>query len=92
MNGGSTQTFNRKGNGRIYTNNAENIERIKEIIKEMDEFEYDYLPDDLITVFKGEIKHVYTHKFDSLDLDELMRRCWNEEIYVFVTMDEEYTP
>lgn len=84
--------FKRKGNGRIYTNFAKNIDRIKEIIKEMDENEYEYLPDGLIAEYRGKIEHVYNHKFDDLDLDELMRRCWDEEIFVFVTMDDQYTP
>jgi len=92
-NGKRKLTFLRKGMGRIYTDSVTNIERIKEIIKEMDEFEYEYLPDNLISEFLGEIQHVYTGKFDDLDLDELMKRCWNEGIYVFITFDpNEYTP
>lgn len=87
--------FNRKGYGRIFVDKAENIPRVREIIREMDEYEYSYLPDDLITVYDpstykvyNEGSHstastVYNHKFDSLDLGELMFRCWNEGIHCF---------
>lgn len=87
--------FERKGYGRIFVDKEENIARVKEIIKEMDEYEYGYLPDDLITVYDttcykihsdGSISTAsttYNHKFDSLDLGELMFRCWNEGIHIF---------
>jgi len=87
------QCFGRKHYGRIFTDKEENISKIKEIIKEMDEFEYGYLPNDFITVFKthyfGEnnefydVETIYTHKFDSLDTNELSRRCWEQGIYMF---------
>lgn len=56
------RTFITKGYGRVYTlkTTAEAINRIEEIIKEMDEFEFGYLPDDLITkiirIYEGENK------------------------------------
>lgn len=34
----------------------------------MDEFEYEYLPDDLITVFEGKIKYIYNGKFYKIDI------------------------
>lgn len=86
-------TFLRKGQGRLYTNSKESVDRIKNIIREMDEFEYKYMPDNLIAVFEGKIEHIYTGKFDDLDLDELLKRCWNEGIYIFFTYNpNEYTP
>lgn len=76
--------FYTKSYGRIFVDKQENIERVKEIIKEMDDFEYTYLPDDLITVFDSNtFDTTYTHKFDSLDLGELMNRCWKEGIHIF---------
>ena len=82
-------TFDRKGYGRIYTDKEENIQPIKDIIKEMDEFEFGYLPKDLIAVYQGEIRHVYIGKFDELDLNDLMKRCWNKGIHVFCTFGHE---
>lgn len=76
-------TMPRKGYGRIFVEKENNIERVKQIIKEMDEDEYEYLPNNLISVFKGEKEMVYTYKFDDLDLNELMIKCWNEGIKCF---------
>jgi hypothetical protein len=77
-----------KHEARIYTNKQENIEKIKEIIKEIDEFEYEYLPNDLITVFNGKIDYVYNGKFYDIDMDELMKRCWENSIYVFYVIKQ----
>jgi hypothetical protein len=82
-------TFPRKGYGRIFTDEKENISEIKAIIKEMDEFEYDYLPDNFICVFNpAKIETVYTHKFDSLDTNELTKRCWEKGIMMFCWFGE----
>jgi hypothetical protein len=67
----------------------------------MDEFEYGYLPEDLIKVFSPNIRRfpdhdpkdhlwldmAYTHKFDSLNLNELQFRCWAAGIKVFCCMN-----
>lgn len=90
-------TFSRKGYGRIFCNKEEDVPKIREIIERMDDFEYEYLPDELITVYRPEkntkvfsdgSKHYYipleyTHKFDSLDLNELQMRCMLEGIQMF---------
>lgn len=88
-------TFEHKGYGRIFTDSEENVEKIKEVIKEMDEYEFGYLPKDLITVYDpdsfkkyedgsiGTADTVYNHKFDDLDLGELMFRCWSRGIHMF---------
>lgn len=90
-------TFPRKGYGRIFVEKEEDIDKVKDIIRRMDEFEYDYLPSKLITVFNPNIKTFpkenpkdhfwldmgYTHKFDSLNLNELQFRCWAECIKIF---------
>lgn len=77
--------FDRKGYGRIYVLREEDIPRVKEIIKEMDEFEYGYLPDDLIARFDSmNVNTTYTYKFDNLDLNELQIRCWQSGILCFV--------
>lgn len=97
----SYNEFPRKGYGRIFVEKEDDIEKVKDIIKKMDDFEYDYLPEELITVFKPNIKtfpkeepkgHLwldmkYTHKFDSLNLNELQFRCWASGIKIFCCMD-----
>ena len=40
-------SFKYKGYGRIYTN-PENIQDVKNIIKEVDEFEWEYYPESLV--------------------------------------------
>jgi len=65
-----------KHEARIYTDRPENITKISDIIKEIDSLEHEYLPDDLITVFKGKIDYVYNGKFYDIDMDEVMEKCW----------------
>jgi len=72
--------FKRKGYGRIYTDTEENIAKIREIIRAMDEDEYGYLPDELIAVDRGVDETVYNGKFYWFDLDELVARCRREGI------------
>lgn len=93
-------TFPRKNYGVIFVEKEEDIAKVKEIIEKMDEFEYKYLPEELIQVFNPNIKtfpkenpkeHLwldlkYTHKFDSLNLNELQFRCWAEGIKIFCCM------
>lgn len=72
--------FEEKQFGRIYTDTTENIKKIKDIIKQMDQFEYEYLPKDLITVYKGYFSCEYVGKFDDLNLDELINNCKKKNI------------
>lgn len=89
--------FPYKGYGRIICRNAVEAKRVEEIIKEMDEYEWEYyLPSKLITyeqpkLFTREngsqfyiIKLEYTHKFDDIDLNELQFRCFLEDIPIVV--------
>ena len=76
-------TFTRKGYGRIYVDKTENIDAVKNKIKELDEFEYEYLPSDLIAPFSEYPKIVYTYKFDSLDINKLTAILWKEGIHIF---------
>jgi hypothetical protein len=76
-------TFTRKGYGRIYVTETEDINKVKAIIKEIDEFEYDYLPKHLITVFSDYPAVVYTGKFDDLDLNLLTAICMDRSIPIF---------
>ena len=79
-----SNTLSRKSYGAIYVDKSENIEKVKEIIKEMDEFEFDYLPDELIKPFSEYPSVAYTHKFCDLDMDALTAKCWNKGIFMWV--------
>lgn len=91
----STNPFSRKTHARIFTNSPENVEKIKSIMKEMDEFEYDYFPEDLITYSKPfmakigdknyyKIPLTYVGKFDEMDMNELSIRCMMENIPIYI--------
>lgn len=71
-------TFEYKGYGRIFVENEKDIQIVKNKIKELDNFEYEYLPDDLIIVWRGDLDDItYCYKFDKLDIDNLCRELFN---------------
>lgn len=76
------RTLARKGYWRIYVKQESHIERVKELIEKLDSFEYDYLPDNLITTFDNYPSVEYTGKFE-MDLDKLEANCMNEGISIF---------
>lgn len=78
------QKLPHKGYGRIYCLLDEDVEAVKGIILEMDEFEHSYLPRDLIAPFSEYPRVVYTHKFDDLDMDALTATCWSRGIIIWV--------
>ena len=73
-----------KSYGAIYVNDPKDIEKVKEVIKEMDEFEFDYLPSELIKPFAEYPDVCYTHKFSDLDTDDLTAKCWTKGIMIWV--------
>lgn len=74
-------TFDYKGYGRIFVEKEEDIQRVKDKIKEIDDFEYGYLPNDLICIWQGNLEDLtYTYKFDELDIDYLCERLQEEGI------------
>ena len=74
----------RKGYARIYCEHERDMPKIVSIIKDIDAFEYDYLPGDLIAPFSEYPKLVYTHKFCDLDMDILVATCWSKGIKIWV--------
>jgi len=76
-------SFTRKGYGRIYVENEQDIEKVDKIIKEVDEFEYYYLPSKYIAHFSEYPKVIYTHKFDDIDINYLTALCWHRGIKIF---------
>ena len=85
-------TLTHKGYGRIYCENESDIERVKLIIKKLDEFEYGYLPQSLIAHFSEYPKVVYNGKFSDMDMDKLTAVCWSKgvRIRVFNSCHDEY--
>lgn len=62
----------------------DDIDKVKKIIKELDEFEYDYLPEDLIATFDEYPKLAYTHKFDALYMNVFSATCWKRGIHILI--------
>ena len=77
------QTFTKKGYGRIYVKYVQDVEKVKAIIQAMDEFEFKYMPQDLIVSFDAYPKVVYMHKFNDLNLDHLYAHCFAQGIQIF---------
>lgn len=73
-----------KGYARIYVEHEDNIQLVKSIIREMDEFEYSYLPENLIAIHTEYPKVVYTHKFSDLNMNKLTAACWAKGIMIWV--------
>jgi hypothetical protein len=81
--------FIAKGYGCIFVFKPEHIDKVRRIIRELDEFEYDYLPDGYIAVWDGEAKLCYTHKFE-LNIPELVVACGKRNIPIYcVTLPPE---
>ncbi|HEX2900877.1 MAG TPA: hypothetical protein VHS96_14235 [Bacteroidia bacterium] len=78
------KTLTRKGYARIYVSKPEDVERVRAIIKELDEFEYGYLPDSLIAPFTEFPNVTYTHKFDGMCMNRLTSECWSRGIFIWV--------
>ena len=55
-----------KGYGRIYVDNQEDIQKVKDIIKELDEFEFGYLP----TEYLGKIATTLKKRTDDFFVEQ----------------------
>ena len=76
--------FSRKSYGRIFVEKEEDIIEVHNIIKGMDEYEFEnYMPKDIVCVFDKDAVLTYTHKFTDIDLNDLMYRCWLNGIKCF---------
>jgi hypothetical protein len=86
------RTLPNKGYGRIYCEKPEQVQIVREIICELDAYEFDYLPKDLIAPFSEYPKVTYTHKFRDMDMDALTAICWSRgiKIWVFDSGSEEF--
>lgn len=77
-------TLTRKGFARIYVHKEGDVERVDEIIKELDEFEHEYLPSGMIAPFSEYPSLCYTHKFDGLCMNRLTAECWRRGVLIWV--------
>ena len=77
-------TLTRKGYARIYTETADDVDKVKNIINKLDAFEYEYLPQQLIAPFSTYPNLTYTHKFDGIDMNKLSAECWKQGIKILV--------
>ena len=76
------QTFTRKQYGRIFVQKVEDIAKVEDIIFEVDSFEYDYLPEDLICVFDVNETLVCVGKFE-IDINKLMLACLKHDVWIW---------
>lgn len=78
-----TNPFYKKGYGRIYVRHEKDIPRVKEIIKQLDDYEWSYFPhNDFVVPWTGFVDLVYTHKFEACQ-DAITLRCLKENIWVW---------
>lgn len=86
--------FSRKGYGRIFVEKEEDIEKVENIIKEIDEYEFkyyyptgNYLGGDnkrLVTVYSKEnYESIYVGKFDDMDISQVLNKAWEQGIHCF---------
>ena len=86
--------FNRKGYGRIFVENESDVQKIEDIIRDLDEFEFKYYyptgdymggnNERLVTVFSEEnYKSIYVGKFDDMDMTNVLKRAWGQGIHCF---------
>lgn len=90
----SEMKFARKGYGRIFVEKEEDISKVENIIKEIDEFEFEYYPtgnylggknERLVTTFSEDnYKSIYVGKFDDMDIGQVLKKAWEQGIHCFV--------
>ena len=87
--------FSRKGYGRIFVEKEEDVEKVENIIKEIDEHEFEwYYPtgeymggnnERLVTAYSKEnYKSIYVGKFDDMDISQVLNKAWEQGIHCFV--------
>jgi hypothetical protein len=74
----------RKGESRCFVFRETDIVKVYDIIKEIDEFEFDYVPNDWVTVWDNKkTSMVYNGKFD-IDVPKLIDECGKRGIGIIV--------
>lgn len=90
----SKNDFLKKGYGRIYVMNpidgSAKLDRVREIVQGVDEYEWMYYPNGLIAPFKGKVELIYTGKFEAC-MDTITLRCWKDGLAVWcISQREDY--
>lgn len=86
--------FSRKGYGRIFVEKEEDVEKVENIIKEIDEMEFKYYYPTgnycggdnkrLVTVYSKEnYESIYVGKFDDMDISQVLNKAWDQNIHCF---------
>lgn len=78
------KTLTHKGYSRFYLYDSTKEQEVREIIKEIDEFEYGYMPKDWITSFDNYPQVIYHGKFSDMDMVQLQATCWDRGIQCWV--------
>jgi len=79
----------RRGESRCFVFFKEHIEKVKEIIKNIDDFEFDYMPEDWVTLWKENCEdRVYNGKFN-INLTKLYTECGKKGIAIIVVSTEQ---
>jgi hypothetical protein len=81
--------FEYKGYGRIYTD-PEHTQKLSDLIKEIDTFESDYIPESLVGIWDDYPNTVYIGKFE-LDRENFEKVCNENNIPAFVFSASEYS-
>ena len=79
--------FPRKGLGRIYVQHEDDIDKVREIVKELDENEFYYLPDDFVTTVDQYPRLVFVGKFDDMPIEALTAECWKRGVPIWCVCD-----
>lgn len=76
----------RKGNSRCFVFSYEDIQKVYDTIKEIDEFEFEYIPEDWVTIWDGkgyDSSMVYNGKFD-IDVPRLIDECGKKGVGIII--------
>ncbi len=75
--------LSRKTYGRIYVSKPEDVAVVEATVREVDEFEFDYMPKGLIAVYGTDDELVYLHKFE-IDANALAKACMDKNVWIWV--------
>ena len=78
------RTLTHKGYSRLYALSYVDQAGVARVIKELDDYEYGYMPEDWIAHVSEYPKVVYTGKFSDLDMNLLTIACWRQGMPVWV--------
>ena len=73
-----------KGYGRIYCETSDDVAKVEAVIKELDEYEFDYMPPGMVAPFADYPRVIYTHKFSDMDMQASTAICWQRGIKIWV--------